>query len=285
MRKQRWLLGAALMASLVLGLSAPSWALNPNQNWWENPFHFPDTTDSEDKGETALGVKATGTDIRTLSCEIPLYMTMVVVDNKAEVYTPSNYTILNTSQDATMRSNGIAVVDMTLTRINQNAEAGKAYEIADITNQTLAENQIRLSIGGVAMPTFTGNSDVETVQIFNPDYNYKGISSTIFTADNAFISYQTDGNPTFRKITGTNPLNLAVEAEVSQTVREEWGGQAVPQYKVKYTISPLDINGNPIGVVYEGPQLPETATKADGTTALAEGDFSQSTQEQEPSTE
>lgn len=212
MKMQKKMLATLLAATMTMSLVVPAMAANP--------------TDAEKKAnaDTVISIYKTEVDPTNVSFEVPLYVTMAVVDKKAQVVVPDNYGIKNTSKTEDV-THGIAVTAMSFTKLE-----GSTFKTVE-TSAVDADDEIYLTIGGVAMPAM----------------NAAGTSAVdIKTAGSAFYS---EGGK-FTEIDAGYTLPLPLAGTVTESERSN--SAAVAQFKVTYVVSALDEHGNPIGAPYIG---------------------------------
>lgn len=177
--------------------------------------------------ETSLGVQVVDyIPHEILAFEVPLYVTCAVVDLESDVIVPTEYSIHNLSQM------GDEAIDIAVTKLTVTTRDTKTYwEFID--TEIKSENQINLSIGGVPVLLSEGESkDLDlTESIF---YNKNDSKFTI--------------------IEPNQTLEIPLVGVVMTTIRDDIDdATAVAQFTVKYTISMLDQDGDPVGIYYEGP--------------------------------
>lgn len=179
-------------------------------------------------GETSVGLQvvenSTG---ETLSFEVPLYITSAIVDTEEEVLVPNNYGITNLSVDNYGKG-----VDMAVVAIETTAHATTGYwEFID--GVAVDDNQMYFTVGGIPI---TVEYD-ETIMLDLTDSIFYDSSTEKFQV----IEYQ-------------EYLNIPILGKVKAALRTSENGEqkAVAQFSLKYTVSLLDGNQNPVGVLYEG---------------------------------
>lgn len=246
--KNKKFLSGALAAALALSLTTP--ALAAGSGRWDDPANPVDRVyenyDSVGKNEwdanhdTIISIFETDVRVDQLSFEVPLYVTMAVVDNQNKVVTPDNYRIYNTTR--VDPDNYQTAWDIGITGVSFTKLPGSTYKTIDnaTTFDAGKKDEIKLSIGGVWMPAL-GSAATATVDLTNAA-NYDGTVNTP-------LYNQADGKPT--PIKGGQFLALPINGEVRPDTRT--ASAAAAQFKVTYMVSALDKNtGKPIGNPYAG---------------------------------
>lgn len=175
------------------------------------------------EGETSLGVQVVDSiPSEILQFEVPLYVTMAVIDTKESVLTPSDYGITNLSGMDT---------DIAVIWVEATARSTKDYwDFVGTEDDINDDNQMALNVGGMPIELVDG----ETVKL-------DLIDSVFYNKDEKkFIPIKVDEK---------RVMNL--EGRVKSAVRTN--KPAVAQFSLKYTVSQLDESGDPVGVYYEGP--------------------------------
>lgn len=213
MKMQKKMLATLLAATMTMSLVVPAMAANP--------------TDAEKKAnaDTVISIYNTTVDPTNVSFEVPLYVTMAVVDQKAQVVVPDNYGIKNTSETEKV-PNGIAVTAMAFTKL-----ADSTFKTVE-TGTVGAADEIYLTIGGVAMPALDA----------------AGSKAVDIKTDGSAFYDKTKGK--FTAINAGYTLPLPLTGTVTESERSN--STAVAQFKVTYVVSALDEYGKPIGAPYVG---------------------------------
>lgn len=183
-------------------------------------------------GQTAVGVQVTGANVDVLSYEVPLYVTLAVVDNggQTEVICPDAdaYYIENTSPTRPDgQETAVAVTEVTVSSV-----PGGTWDL--VTGTPDAAGEVALTIGDLALPAVeAGTGTSSTVEIAQS-------ADSAFYADQAYV-----------KLTGNNrQLSLPITGEAVGLGEES---KPAAQFKLRYTVSLLDADGDPIGVFVENP--------------------------------
>lgn len=227
--KNKKFLSGALAAALALSLTTPALAAG-------YPPPLEGDREQVAQSDTTISIFESKADITQLSFEVPLYVTMAVVDQKTQVVTPDNYGIFNTSGDG---AGNAAKFDIGVIGVSFTKLPGSTYNTTGSTAPATATD-IKLSIGGVWMPALNaaGALDVD----LGDTASYTG--ATGVTA----LYQQGAGKP--EPISPNTFFKLPITGEVTAAQRNN--NAAVAQFKVNYTVAALDDDGNPIGAVYTG---------------------------------
>lgn len=192
-------------------------------------------------GKTKVNVGVTElTD--NVSFEVPLYYVMCVTNderNNAVVRQPDDgqYRIVNTSQ---------GTQDVTVTEIVVNGVAGGNWELTDQaslgTSQT--NKKISMTVGEIPLPAVAAgdvgaNAAVETNKSDNVFYS-NGAYTRLFPYDKAHPENST--------------VLIPVSAEVSASYQVQTDVKSVAQFRLCYTVSPLNKDGDIMKAYYNGPE-------------------------------
>lgn len=229
MKKRNFLTTAALAALVAAQMAMPIMAA-PATN------QIPAGSDQH----TTIGiVEASSKSAAQASFDIPMYLVVAAVNKESVIEKPTNYGIKNTATGTD--ANPIGVTKM---QIENLAE----YKDADLNNSgwvSVGENgaldnkrKIKLQLGTLWMPdTSTSGKNVKV------DVPIE-VGSTFRAADD-------NGDKVYKPIKQGEFLDLAVNGTVQSTTRTD--GKASSQFKVTYTVSPLDKTTNkPLSAVYVG---------------------------------
>ncbi len=230
MKKRNFLTTAALAALVATQMAMPIMAA-PATN------QIPAGSDQH----TTIGiVEASSKSAAQASFDIPMYLVVAAVNNESVIEKPTNYGIKNTAtgQDA----NPIGVTKMQIENLAD-------YNAGDLNNSgwvSVGENgaldnkrKIKLQLGSLWMPdTSTAGKNVKVDVPIEVD-------STFRAADD------NNGDKVYKPIKQGEFLDLAVNGNVKLETRTD--GKASSQFKVTYTVSPLDKTTNkPLSAVYVG---------------------------------
>lgn len=228
MKKMNFLTTAALAAALAAQMAMPILAASANNQ------------PTGDQHTTIGIVEASSKSAAQASFDIPMYLVVAAVNDESVIEKPTNYGITNTATDKD--ANPIGVTKM---QIENLAE----YDANDLDNSgwvSVGENgtldnkrKIKLQLGSLFMPDTS--SAGKGVKVDVPIET----GSTFRAEDDA------SGEKVYKPIKVGEFLNLAVNGSVEKTVRTD--GKATSQFKVTYTVSPLDKTTNkPLSAVYVG---------------------------------
>lgn len=159
-----------------------------------------------------------------ISFEVPLYVTLAVINNTTDVQAPNNYKIKNTSQQPDTK---IGVTQMVFEKLQ-----GSTYNTVDTDTAATNgnNNDIYLTIGGLKMPALT-NAGSQSVDV-------KGTGSVFYEANK------------YKAIAPQGEFDVTIVGKVKSAARQN--EKAAAQFRVIYQVSPLDAQGNPLGYTYAG---------------------------------
>lgn len=183
-------------------------------------------------GQTAVGVRVVSADTTVLSFEVPLYVTVAVLDNQPQAIVPNHYGITNTSKNVDGTPAQIAVTGLRLTAL-----AGRTWQTASLSSPT-HEKGIYTTIGGAVLPQIRLDAGEQTVEV------------DLTANDNRFYDTTTSK---YRGI-GAGYYDLPLTGTVKSMTRANT--DAAAQFKLEYSISLFDTTSNtPIGsgVDYNNP--------------------------------
>lgn len=207
-------LGAALFAiSAGLGSSWPAYASS--------------------KTEVSLGVALAP---ETVSFDVPLYLTLCVTKDQGgtKVLVPDEAYSIRKGKD----SGGVSLA---VTGLKVAGVAGGDWALGDNLDPASTGKEISLDIGGVKLPSMSAG--------------FAGEKEADLTAsDSSFYNFATKR---FRPIgegsaDGTVTV-LPVKAEVPEGYKPVDQAKPTPQFRLIYTVSCLDSDGNVIDKDYDGP--------------------------------
>lgn len=186
-------------------------------------------------GKTTVGVQTVDMAPSSLSYTVPLYLTVAAaagLSGNPKVVTPEGYSLKNTTDSAPDGTYPGIVVS----KVEVQGIAGGTWSLrsAPATGQ-----EISLSVGGLALP----DVDAGNVQFKE---------AAITANDNSFYD---SAAGKFRQILG-GPDAKALTLPVEGTLPAAFVPTDVPaaaQFRIKYTVSLLDGEGDPVGISYEGP--------------------------------
>ena len=184
------------------------------------------------KGKTEVNVGVTVLTENNVSFEVPLYYVMCVstdAHRQTTVVLPEDdYSIVNKSPT----EQAVAVTEIKVTGVKGGtwSLAGSAGALG--TSST--EQKIHMTVGGVALPALAkGSAETKTVET-NASQNNS------FYRDGKYQRLEPyDGNAPDK-----STVVIPVTAQVSPAYRVNADQKAVAQFRLTYTVSPLDKNGN-----------------------------------------
>ena len=200
----------------------------PGNNGNTGGGYQPPAAERAANGDTTIGIMQTNLDPQTVAFEVPLYVTVAAVNGQTELRCPTNYGITNTSQEV----DG-AYFKLAVTRLTLQTVANHTWEIVDGT--PTQNKQLALQIGGLSMPATNGAATgaVHIVDIKNKDNTFYNLTARKFTL-----------------IDKTGPLMIPVAGQVAGSTRGDVA--AAPQFRLKYTVSPVTEDGALLGQIYVG---------------------------------
>lgn len=187
-----------------------------------------------------------------ISFQIPLYVTMVAVnsDTETKMAVPTNYIIKNTGNGATT----IGVTKVTAEHL------GSKWSVIDHTKTADSNTKMHFSIGGLDVAQkLTKNTVADTYEYSPSDLAKKGDINVLFDAtgevaerkkvltaaeNSQFVKQSAVGNKIY-PLGENEENNLTLKADTkANDARTDVDTVAV--FKVVYTVSALDNNGDPI---------------------------------------
>lgn len=229
MKKRNFLTTAALAALVATQMAMPIMAA-PATN------QIPAGSDQH----TTIGiVEASSKSAAQASFDIPMYLVVAAVNDETVIEKPTNYGIKNTATDK--NANPIGVTKMQIENLadynDQNLDTSGWVSVGE--NGTISnKRQIKLQLGSLWMPDTSASG--KNVKVDVPIE----VGSTFRDADD-------NGDKVYKPIKQGEFLDLAVNGTVQSTARTD--GKASSQFKVTYTVSPLDKTTNkPLSAVYVG---------------------------------
>ena len=188
---------------------------------------------SVSKGKTEVNLGVTELTETNVSFEVPLYYVMCVstdANGKATVVLPEeDYSIVNKSP--TVTGQAVAVTEIKVTGVTGGnwSLAGSAAELG--TSPT--EQKIHMTVGEMALPALAkGSAETKTVET--------NASQNSFYRNNKYTRLEPyDGN-TPEKSTVVIPVSAQVSPDYQVTANRK----TVAQFRLSYTVSPLNKNGD-----------------------------------------
>lgn len=238
MKKSKKMLALALAAVVAVTPVLPTYAYE-----YTGPEGEASDADGDAYGHTTFSVIEAFQDPSNISFEVPLYVTMAVIDGETDVITPSNYSITNTSSkfaegdvddDDYFPGYTIGVVGMEFSILG-----GAKYSTV-ASGAGTATTDMELSIGGLYMPTLTAGTNDVTAQV-----DVTSASSPFYSTSNSeYVGLTPSGT--------TATIDLTIGAKLAKAAELTAIAGAAAQFKIKYTISALSDDNQPIGSVYAG---------------------------------
>lgn len=192
-------------------------------------------------GKTKVNVGVTElTD--NVSFEVPLYYVMCVTNdetNNVVVRQPDDgqYRIVNTSK---------GTQDVAVTEIVVNGVAGGSWELTDQASlgTSPTDRKISMTVGEIPLPAVAAgdtnaNAAVET-----------GKSDNVFYRNGAYTRL----SPYDKAHPENSTVLIPVSAEVSSAYKVQADVKSAAQFKLCYTVSPLNKNGDLMKAYYNGPE-------------------------------
>ena len=238
MKKRNFLTTAALAALVAAQMAMPIMAA-PATN------QIPAGSDQH----TTIGiVEASSKSAAQASFDIPMYLVVAAVNNESVIEKPTNYGIKNTATDK--NANPIGVTKMQIENLSD-------YNDQDLSNSgwvSVGENgtldnarKIKLQLGSLWMPDTSAKG--KNVKVDVP-----------IAEGSTFRDTDDNGDKVYKPIEQGKFLDLAVNGTVQSTTRTD--GKASSQFKVTYTVSPLDkTTHKPLSAVYVGDVKEEAGLK------------------------
>lgn len=245
MKSKKFKVGAVAMA-LVFAMSGSAFAAGGSPAG--GTPGSPSDAEYAKNADTVFSIFSSSQNAGNMSYTIPLYVTMGVSQGKAEVAVPKNYGIINNSKDATTE----APMNIGVTSIQFEKLPGSFYQTVTSVDGKTSAAAIQLSIGGVNMPA-RDKEGFDTIKI-------DGTHSGVF--------WDTTGTKVKAIAPSTAlfdvPIVGKVVADVSPKRDEK---KAAAQFRVKYSVSLLTKDGEPLGSVYAGSDYHQAGLddKTDGT--------------------
>lgn len=183
-------------------------------------------------GKTKVNVGVTELTDRNISFEVPLYYVMSVTQERggtAKVTCPDQgaYSITNTSKG----TQSVAV-----TQVGVQGVTGGEWSLVESTSlgSSATDKNIRMTVGGIELPSLTKASQTK---------HYK---ATDLGGDNTF--HKNGKYVEMKPYSAAKPQDstiiIPVTAEVSASYQVQANTKPVAQFRLLYTVSPLDKDGN-----------------------------------------
>lgn len=194
------------------------------------------TEEQEEYGHSTFSVIVGQQNADTVSFEVPLYVTMAAIGGQEELLVPTNYSITNTSgkyiDDDTedVDSYSIIVAGISFTKL-------ESATYSTVETKGTEYYELMFSLGGITMPPISRDEAEITVDVNMTTQGsvfYSGSQYTIIPA------------------IGDTELPIPLVATLSDVPNFESNKAATAQYKICYTVSPVNAGGDVLGFVYAG---------------------------------
>lgn len=196
----------------------------------------------ENSVKTDVGIAVSRVDPETLSFEVPLYVTMAIRPDpegsgQPAIYIPENYSIKNTTPASQVDG---AVPELGVTAITVETVAGGRWSLyGDVADAAQGELALEMSVGRLSLPDTKAGGNRAQVDLTAADSEFYDMANQVY-------------RPLNTEEPGT-VLELSVRLS-PELPALSYDGKAAAQFRITYTLSPLDSLGKPMTVVpeYEG---------------------------------
>lgn len=213
--KHRRLIGIGLSLALTLSLGTSALATGGT---------LPPGTHTTE-GDSTISIMTAAVDPKNVSFTVPLYVTLAVVANDADVKTPDNYQITNTSNGGNPSND----YKIGVTAVSFEKLSATGFNTVAAEGSVAADTDIYLTIGGLAMPAMNSQDT-------------KAVTTTTASA------FGESNAP--KPIDVNASMALPITGKVTNAARQ--GTATAAQFRVRYTISLLSNGTDPLGLVYAG---------------------------------
>ena len=238
MKKRNFLTTAALAALVAAQMAMPIMAA-PATN------QIPAGSDQH----TTIGiVEASSKSAAQASFDIPMYLVVAAVNNEAVIEKPTNYGIKNTATGKDANPIGVTKMQIENLAVYNDQDLNNSGWVSVGENGTLDNaRKIKLQLGSLWMPDTSASG--------------KNVKVDVPIAEGSiFRDTDDNGDKVYKPIEQGKFLDLAVNGTVQVTTRTD--GKASSQFKVTYTVSPLDkTTHKPLSAVYVGDVKEEAGLK------------------------
>ena len=207
-------------------------------------------------GNTTEVKLAVARELKQVSFEVPLYYTAVITNDKSgagsanKIYYPSGYALRNANEKE----------PLAVTAVETSGVNGSTWKIVDsLTDTTGMDKEMVVTIGGLPLPAITDGET--TLQKDRKRFAAKmtDYASKFYDLDKRrYIPLGENGQD------GKTVLDVTMDIPTGYTVAQGSDDSTLAQFRVFYTVAPLDNTGKPIGVYnytqkwvddhYEGPR-------------------------------
>lgn len=204
---------------------------------------FAKTVDNDPQGDqhTTIGILESTNVAGQVSFSVPLYVTTAAVKGKADLLTPTGYDIKN---EANVGGKNIAVLSVSISGVGDWSTS---------TTVPTDDKKVQLSIGGLLMPEVSRNitKTVELKDETNPGYFYDKDQGKYRPIEPG----KTLSEAATQIAPGTSGYKgLEIVGKVAEKDRTDIAASA--QFRITYLISPLNDQGEPVGLTYVGDDKP-----------------------------
>ncbi len=242
--KNKKVLALAMAAAMMVApitASAEEWQGPTGNGVGNDEVH---TGDKAEFGHTTFSVIEAKQNPNNVSFEVPLYVTMAAIDGETDLIVPENYSITNTSAKlvgagGVNELNSADAFDIAVIKMDFSKLAGSTYNT--VASGGGAKGMV-LTVGGATMPALS-EAGTESVDLksaankFHDGSKFVAIPAIDKTVDNVTI---------------TPELVLPIVATLGAPAEITENAGAAAQFKITYTVSALDGDGNLMGSVYAG---------------------------------
>lgn len=249
MNLKRRVFGGAMAVAMAASLAIPALAA-------ADPVKTGPNDTRKNGGNTIVAIYESTVNPANYSFEVPLYVTLGIIDNGDTTKTgPDRWTVMcpdktayyiqNNTKKADMPTTGdmtdgfIGVTGITATRVN-----GATFNTVASDDVNNAKENIYLNIGGLAVPalsaaTLSAAFKLQSNTTFVKNYTPADMANTVFE------TIAPDGA---RK-------EIPIEGEIGELYNGSVNAAAtaaVAQFRITYTVSPLDKDGRAVLTPYAG---------------------------------
>lgn len=179
------------------------------------------------------------------SFDVPLYLVVAAVENQEDIEKPDNYKIENKTEGYAIGVTKMQIENLAEYKASDLDNSGWVIVDNNNGNPTLDnKRKIALQLGtGLWMPDTTSAGQGKKVDVqFDVNSFFRGEDTAA-------------GKPTYKKIENGTPLDIPVSGKVQPTIRAD--KKATSQFKVTYTVSPLNADGTVFTATYVGDKKDE----------------------------